>query len=60
MIKDNLRLRFFSPINESAIRSWRVGVVGLNANPTYDTGEFAILVGSDPMGHGLGWRSVST
>ena len=34
-------------------------MVCLNANSICDTGEFAILVRSDPMGHGLGSRSVS-
>jgi len=32
-----------------------LGVVGLHANATYDSGEYAILVRSDLKGRGLGW-----
>jgi acetyltransferase len=37
-----------------------LGVVGLHANATYDSGEYAILVRSDLKGRGLGWLLMQT
>jgi acetyltransferase len=33
-----------------------LGVVRLHSDADFDTAEFAILVGSDQKGHGLGWQ----
>jgi len=51
---DYARAMAFIAVNESTAEM--LGIVRLHTDADYDTAEFAILVRSDQMGHGLGWR----